>query len=65
VSQIVTISDVRAAGICASGARRWFEAYGLDFRDFVKNGIDAELLLATGDAYGIRVVEFVRSRNNG
>jgi hypothetical protein len=65
VIELITITDVRMAGLCASGARRWFEAYGLDFRDFVTNGIDAEVLLATGDAYALRVVEFTRSRRNG
>lgn len=52
----ITINDIRAAGYCASGARRWFEAYGLNFRDFLANGISAEALLATEDALAVRVV---------
>lgn len=61
----VTITDIREAGFCAGGARRWFESYDLDFRDFVKNGISAEALLATNDSYADRVVEYVRNRDNG
>lgn len=54
---IVTITDIRLAGFCASGVRNWFEGYGLDFRSLLKNGITAEDLLATGDARAIQVVE--------
>ncbi len=62
---IITINDVRLAGYCASGARRWFEAYSLDFRDFMANGISEERFLATGDAMAIRIVELMRERSNG
>ena len=53
---LVTIKDVRVAGFCAQGARRWFESHGFDFRDFMQNGMDSETLLATGDQMAIRVV---------
>jgi len=33
-----TIEDMRAAGFCVDGAKKWFESMGWDFRDFVKNG---------------------------
>lgn len=54
---LITINDVRKAGFCPSGARHWFEAYGFDFRDFVKNGLPAKTLLATGDAQAQAVVD--------
>lgn len=53
----VVIQDVRDAGYCSSGARRWFEGYGFDFRDFMANGIDEGKFLATGDAMAQRVVK--------
>lgn len=62
---VVTMDDVRGAGHCVRGAKRWFEGYGLDFRDFLSNGIPASKMLATGDAYGIQVVEFARNRLGG
>jgi len=62
---IITIADVRESGICAAGARRWFDAYGFDFRDFMQNGIDSATLLATGDAYAHRVVAMKQERPDG
>lgn len=61
----ITIADVRYAGYCSSGARRWFKSYGLDFRDFVENGINEAAFLATGDALAQRVVDVKRERENG
>ena len=54
---IITIDDVRAGGNCVRGARGWFDYYGLDFRLFLKEGLPASVLLATGDAMAIRVVK--------
>lgn len=56
----ITIQDIRDAGYCASGARRWFAAYQFDFRDFMANGITEDAFLATGDAMAQRVVEVKR-----
>lgn len=53
----ITITDIRQAGHCVSGSRDWFRAYNLDFRDFIRNGIDSDVLLATGDALAVQVVE--------
>lgn len=44
----VRIVDLREAGVCPR-ARLWFERHGLDWRGFVRDGIDAETLRATGD----------------
>lgn len=46
----VYIQDCRACGYCAPGVRDFFQRCGLDFRDFVLNGIDAEALAELGDA---------------
>jgi hypothetical protein len=61
----ITITDVRRAGYCASGARRWFEANGFDFRAFLKDGIPAPDLLATGDALAQRAVAAGLERSHG
>ena len=52
----VTIQHCRDEGFCVSGIRDWFAAHDLDFRGFVRNGIAAEDLLATGDDLARRVV---------
>lgn len=66
----VTLDDMRKAGVCpgsakAPGARDWFRDCGLDFKDFARNGIDAETLLSTGKANAdvLRVIETARARN--
>ncbi len=62
----ITIRDTTAAGYCVSGTRRWFEAHGLDFADFKRNGIRTEDLLATEDACAEIVVnKTVERLNNG
>lgn len=57
---IVTIDHVRAASMCVAGARAWFARQGLDFRAFLRDGIPASVMLATGDAMAARVVEVAR-----
>jgi len=59
---IVTIAHVRAAGLCVNGSRVWFVRHGLDFRAFLREGLDAQTLLATNDAMALRVVEHARTR---
>jgi hypothetical protein len=58
----IDINDIRKAGHCALGARRWFEAHRLDFRDFMQNGIDEQVLLDTKDQYAFDVVNAKRER---
>jgi len=47
-------------GFCRGGARTWFRAHGLDWTDFVKHGIEAEKLEATGDALALALVRWAR-----
>lgn len=54
---LITITDIREAGHCVAGARTWFKAYDLDFREFLKNGLDSEVLLATGDGLAEQVIQ--------
>lgn len=61
--EIITINDIRRAGHCVNGARSWFSLHGLDFRKFVREGISAETLLATGDQLAFDVVNRRRERN--
>lgn len=62
---VITMKDVRAAHHCSAGARAWFKLHGLDWSDFLRNGIAASKMLATNDALGVRLVEFVKNRRNG
>ncbi len=59
-STIVRVKHLRTAKICANGAQTWWEREGLDWRDFVKNGIPAQRLLDTADPRALRVVDIAR-----
>lgn len=52
-------------GFCRGGARDWFRAHDLDWRDFVEHGIAAETLEATGDGLALAVVEWARKCESG
>ena len=60
----ITMRDVRAAKMCSRGARLFFERHNLDWSKFLAQGIDSELIAATGDAMGLKVIEvaYVRRR---
>jgi hypothetical protein len=53
---IVTIEHLRP-GYCGPGTKAFFEKHGLDWRNFVKNGIDAQKLVDTGDVLAIKLAE--------
>lgn len=59
----VRIADFRRAGICPD-AKIWFARHGLDWHEFVLNGIDAEALKATNDQQDnvTKVIAFAEER---
>lgn len=66
----ITIKDIRSAGYCTRGARRWFTDNGLDFRAFLERnddgsyvGISREEFLATGCPMAIHIVEVKDARD--
>lgn len=50
-------TDLLPAGMCVPGAKEFFKANGLDWRDFVRNGIEVEKLIAVNDAMANKVIE--------
>ena len=62
---IVTVDDIRTAGPCARGIKNWFADHQLDFNDFLKNGIPASRLLASGDGYAELIVNKIKEQRNG
>lgn len=69
----VTVHHVRTVpgfgarpGFCMTGARRWFRHHGLDWRAFLREGIEAEQLRATNDGFAIAVCDWAeRSAAHG
>lgn len=59
---IVTREDLIAAKQCSRGGREFFKRHGLDWTDFIKNGIDAEILIKTNDVMANQVIEKARQR---
>lgn len=58
---VVTMAHVRAANLCSRGARQWFSKYGLDWSQFVREGLPASTLEATGDALAKKVCDIARN----
>ncbi len=58
----VTIQDLRAARYCLAGVRPWFRRHGLDWQDFLSQGIEADRLRATQDALVEPVVRIAEMR---
>ena len=60
----VTLQDLRASRLCFQGARPWFRRHGLDWQAFLREGLDAEVLAATGDALALRVIAVAEARES-
>lgn len=41
---IITVDHARKLGFCAKGIRRWCANKGLDYNEFVQNGLDSSVL---------------------
>lgn len=59
---LVTIGDAVALNYCRRGIRQVFAQHGLNYLDFVRNGISEEKLLAMDDIMATRVVERAHQR---
>lgn len=59
---MVRMEHVRAARMCSRGARAFFARHNLDWQTFIKDGLPAEVIAATGDGMALQVVEVARGR---
>lgn len=59
---MVKMEHARAARMCSRGARAFAVRHGLDWGRFLKEGLPAEQIEATGDAMAMQVVEVARGR---
>ena len=62
---IITHGDLRALRYCNNGTREFFRRHNLNWSEFVKNGLDENEFIKTGDAMALRLVDFTRERHNG
>lgn len=64
------VEDVREArrqygGYCVRGMGAWFERYGMNLREFLKNGYPVERIEATNDEFGLKAAAIARKRARG
>lgn len=52
-------------GYCHSQSRAFFARHNLDWQGFLARGIEADLLLATGDALAVALVEHAQAVEHG
>lgn len=55
----------REVGYCNRGLRQMADRIGISWPDFLKHGVDAEILRATGNAMAERVIEKAEGEENG
>lgn len=54
---IITTSHARDSGFCVSGIKKYFEQHGLDYRQFIKHGLDEETIASTNTEFSRRIIE--------
>jgi hypothetical protein len=57
---IVNITHARRLKYCSRGIRAFCRRYDIDFLQFVREGLDAEVFIATNDAQALRMVDVAR-----
>ena len=57
---IVTVKHIRAANLCARGARQWFTARNLDYNEFLLRGLPISQIDAVDDALAKLVTNAAR-----
>lgn len=57
----IYMRHIRQAKLCASGVRFWWREKGLDWNDFLENGISETDLAATKDAHAYRVIAVAKA----
>ena len=57
---VVYPRHIRSAGLCMSGARRWFPRYGMTFEACRRGEVTAAMLEATGDEFALQVAAIAR-----
>jgi len=60
VTTIVTLRHLRELGYCSRGARAFAARHGLDWPAFLRQGVPAAQLEATGDAMAQAAVDRAR-----
>jgi len=60
---VVKVQHIREAGLCMRGARMWFSQRGLDFGQFMREGLPIEQLESIDDALAQLVCTAARNEH--
>lgn len=58
---IIRITHLRKIHACVKLSKVWFKEHDLDWKDFVKNGIDLEILKQIDDIHVKEIIEIVEN----
>lgn len=56
----VTMQHAKILTYCSKGMKIWAEEHGLNYINFIKNGLDESVFLEIGDTLALRVVDLAR-----
>ncbi|MDR1890108.1 MAG: hypothetical protein LBQ81_12150 [Zoogloeaceae bacterium] len=65
VSDLATVQFAGKQGFCAKGCRAWAKQNGFDWMEFVREGIDADRLAATGNPMALALIAQVMEQQGG
>lgn len=57
----VRMVHVREAKMCSNGAREFCKVHNLDWQEFLREGIDVNIIEATGDAMALEVAKVAKN----
>ncbi len=60
---LVTMRHIRKAKMCTAQVRVFFERHGLDWPDFLKNGMDSGRVRDLNDAMATKVAEIAEAEH--
>lgn len=61
----VHMRHLRAKRICSGGGRDYFKRYGLSWNDFLKDGIEASILISHNDPLSAPAIAAAQEEANG
>lgn len=58
------VHHIRAARLCTKGARQWFATRGLDWNQFLAEGLDADFVRGLNDPISNQVLAAAEQESN-
>lgn len=59
---IITTKHTRDMGYCSSGVRNFCLKHQIDYRKFIKHGIDEADLIKINDAMSLKLIYYAKSK---